>query len=117
MAQHAPMISQVAMHARVRLAIRALTANTVQFYDLGNVIFLYKLILKSIKALPCILIAPCQNGGTCTNDMVGGYTCACTASFTGTNCQICNFLSTVFQKETLFSTRILIEYTECLSLR
>jgi hypothetical protein len=46
MAQHVPMISQVAMHARVRLAIRALTANTVQFYDLENVIFLNKLILK-----------------------------------------------------------------------
>jgi hypothetical protein len=49
MAQHAPMISQVAMHARVRLAIRALTANTVHFNDLGNVIFLNKLIFKELE--------------------------------------------------------------------
>ena len=48
--------------------------------------------LKNIEqtALPCILISPCLNGGTCANDNVGGYTCACTSSYTGTNCQTCN---------------------------
>jgi hypothetical protein len=29
--------------------------------------------------------SPCQNGGSCTND-TNGYTCACPAGYTGTNC-------------------------------
>lgn len=29
--------------------------------------------------------SPCLNGGTCT-DLINGYTCSCTDSFTGTNC-------------------------------
>ena len=28
---------------------------------------------------------PCQNGGTCVDEL-GGYLCKCTANFTGTNC-------------------------------
>ena len=32
------------------------------------------------------LSSPCQNGGTCTDD-VNGYTCACDAGYTGTNCE------------------------------
>jgi hypothetical protein len=37
----------------------------------------------------------CQNGGTCTNDNVGGYTCACVSGYTGTNCvsSVCYFKS------------------------
>lgn len=30
---------------------------------------------------------PCQNQGTC-EDLVNGYRCTCTASFSGTNCEI-----------------------------
>ena len=32
------------------------------------------------------LSSPCQNGGTCTDD-VNGYTCVCDAGYTGTNCK------------------------------
>ncbi len=38
-------------------------------------------------ALPCILTAPCQNGATCTNNNLGGYSCSCLTGYTGTNCQ------------------------------
>jgi EGF-like domain/Chaperone of endosialidase/Human growth factor-like EGF len=30
--------------------------------------------------------SPCQNGGSCTND-TNGYSCACPAGYTGTNCE------------------------------
>jgi hypothetical protein len=30
--------------------------------------------------------APCENGGTCTDD-VNSYSCACAVGFTGNNCQ------------------------------
>ena len=30
--------------------------------------------------------APCQNGGTCT-DEVNGYSCQCTTDYTGDDCQ------------------------------
>ena len=47
-----------------------------------------KLFFLSTKALPCTLISNlCQNGGTCTNDNIGGYTCTCTVVYTGTNCE------------------------------
>ena len=39
------------------------------------------------KALPCILSTPCQNGAACANNNLGGYTCTCTAGYTGVNCQ------------------------------
>ncbi len=45
------------------------------------------------KALPCILNNPCQNGATCTNDNIGGYTCECATGYTGTNCDTLFFLS------------------------
>ena len=40
-----------------------------------------------LKALPCILSNPCQNGAPCTNNNLGGYTCTCVTGYTGTNCQ------------------------------
>ena len=35
----------------------------------------------------CCNSYPCQNGGICSAMMTGGYTCACTAGYTGVNCQ------------------------------
>ncbi|XP_072028102.1 uncharacterized protein [Amphiura filiformis] len=35
----------------------------------------------------CATINPCLNGGQCVSALLGGYTCTCTAGFTGTNCQ------------------------------
>ena len=35
-------------------------------------------------------ISSCQNGGTCYNGQSGGYYCACTSVYSGTNCQTCN---------------------------
>ncbi len=43
-----------------------------------------------MKALPCILTSPCQNGATCTNNNLGGYACTCVNGYTGTNCQYGN---------------------------
>ncbi len=33
---------------------------------------------------------PCLNGGTCS-DLVDGYSCACAAGYTGTNCETSRF--------------------------
>ena len=59
------------------------------------------IIFKQIKALPCVLSSPCQNGAACKNDNLGGYTCTCVAGYTGTNCQYgikstCFFLKIIF---------------------
>ena len=35
---------------------------------------------------PC-QAAPCKNGGTCTKTSDTGYSCQCTAAYTGTNCE------------------------------
>ena len=45
------------------------------------------MILKKLKALPCVLSSPCQNGAACTNNNIGGYSCACVSGYMGTNCQ------------------------------
>ena len=39
-------------------------------------------------ALPCVINpTQCQNGGTCDNDFLGGYTCTCANGFTGFDCE------------------------------
>ena len=38
--------------------------------------------------MPCNLGSPCGIHGTCTDDNLGGYTCACATGYTGTNCNI-----------------------------
>ena len=43
------------------------------------------------KVMPCDLNPQtCQNGGSCKNDLKGGYTCTCPNGYTGTNCEIRN---------------------------
>ena len=55
---------------------------------MSKIAFLFKKIfINKQKALPCILTSPCQNGATCTNNNLGGYSCTCLTGFTGTNCQ------------------------------
>ena len=53
--------------------------------------FVWEIYLLNLKnkcqALPCVLISPCKNGATCTNDNLGGYSCTCATGYTGTNCQ------------------------------
>ena len=40
-----------------------------------------------IDLLPCERQLPCQNGGSCTNNGRGGYTCSCSPGYHGTNCE------------------------------
>ncbi len=49
----------------------------------------YKFIKpKTNKALPCDLNpAQCQNGGTCSNDLNGDYSCSCENGYRGFNCE------------------------------
>lgn len=35
----------------------------------------------------CMTVMPCNNGGTCSLNQGGGYTCNCTVDYTGTNCE------------------------------
>ena len=44
----------------------------------------------NISAMPCNILKPCQNNGTCidNNTISHGYTCSCPSGFNGTNCEI-----------------------------
>jgi hypothetical protein len=44
----------------------------------------------NIFATPCDISKPCQNAGTCTNNISAshGYVCKCLSGFEGTDCQI-----------------------------
>ena len=48
-------------------------------------------MIYSQKALQCILLKPCLNEGTCSEDNNGGYICKCVKGFTGPTCNISNF--------------------------
>ena len=50
-------------------------------------VLIISFLTKYKKALPCILTAPCQNGATCNNDNIGGYSCTCASGYTGANCE------------------------------
>jgi hypothetical protein len=40
------------------------------------------------KALQCVLLKPCLNGGACAEDNKGGFICTCLKGFTGPTCNI-----------------------------
>ena len=52
---------------------------------------------------------PCQNGGTCT-DAVNGYTCACVAGYTGSDCE--TGMGHSFLQLTAHVLVLIIEYEE-----
>ena len=41
-----------------------------------------------VDVIPCVLTNPCDNGGTCNNDVnTLTYTCQCANGYEGTNCK------------------------------
>lgn len=65
-----------------------------QFYQKEPFTYIHKLIFFPVD--PCAK-APCKNGGRCSIKSVNVYSCKCTSSFSGKNCQ--NFVQrTIFQK-------------------
>jgi hypothetical protein len=48
------------------------------------------ILIYLTQALPCNLGTPCVYG-TCYNDYIGGYDCACDIGYIGTNCTIRKF--------------------------
>ena len=46
----------------------------------------YFLTVKMLELTECDS-SPCQNGGTCTERMIHGYTCFCAAGYEGDNCE------------------------------
>ena len=46
----------------------------------------------SVSSLPCDILTPCQNNGTCKNDNIttNGYICTCPRGFDGEQCQLDN---------------------------
>ena len=51
---------------------------------------------------PCLLQAPCENGGTCSNPAVGEFTCVCPAEWAGEKCDMGNHQFSCFVIKTLF---------------
>ena len=44
------------------------------------------LFLKSFLDIDECATSPCQNGGSCS-DQINDYTCNCTSGYVGTNCE------------------------------
>lgn len=42
--------------------------------------------VSSVAVDVCSFLEPCQSGGTCTNDGLGGFTCICPTGLTGPVC-------------------------------
>ncbi len=55
----------------------------------------YKNISFEKVSVPCSP-NPCQNGGSCSSPNYPHYTCSCVNSYTGTNCEIGNFVKFAF---------------------
>ena len=58
-----------------------------------DAIDMYKSAVPSLLDIDECNSSPCQNDGTCT-DQVNGYACACVAGYTGADCQTGEWLYT-----------------------
>lgn len=66
--------------------------------------------------MPCDMLKPCQNNGTChnINTTSYGYNCSCSLCFNGTNCQLdhrsCH-VNTCGNNDTNFLHHVLLKYS------
>ena len=60
--------------------------------------------------------APCQNGGTCT-DQVNGYLCQCASGYSGLQCQKGKFVSPLHVNNILFTEFLLLKELRAIFFR
>ncbi len=53
--------------------------------------------ITAVAVIPFCDSDPCKNGGTCTNKL-NGFTCACNAGYTGSQCEVgeCDKIKTIY---------------------
>ena len=65
-------------------------------------------VLFSPVGDPCLIEAPCLNGGTCNNTAVGEFECVCTYEWLGTVCERGKYVMIDFAVVLLFDLDIII---------
>ena len=80
---------RVATRAHAQTDSPAQTVKYVRHFHFKKTISSFQWIFKLFSlALPCDSNpTQCLNGGTCSNDNTGGYSCACETGFTGATCE------------------------------
>jgi hypothetical protein len=82
------------IHAHVQLSILVQIVHLMVISNFYILVFFKYFILNNSLVLPCTYSNPCLYG-ICSNNYLGGYTCACSPGYTGITCQYGMYLKTL----------------------